>query len=81
MAYADFQTALTAAAVAFDAGDYDTARKKVTLARIYLAGIPNSSADGVSAQWRESLESLAVAIDKESAEETPSYVNDTEFQQ
>jgi hypothetical protein len=80
MAYADFQTALSAAAVAFDAGDYDTARKKVTLARIHLAGIPNSSADGVSAQWRE-LDTMSAAIDLESARDTPSYVNDTEFQQ
>jgi hypothetical protein len=79
MAYSDFQTALTAAATAFDSGDYATARRKVTLARIYLAGIPNSTADGVSAQWRTELESLENSINIEEARTTPAVTMGAEF--
>lgn len=79
MAYADFQTALTDAATAFAANDFTTARRKVTLARIYLAGIPNSQADGVSAQWRSELESLENSINLEETRTTPSAFGAVEF--
>ena len=81
MAYADFQTALTNAAVAFSAGDYTTARRKVTLARIYLAGIPNASADGASSQWRAELENLETSINLEETRTNPSVFGAVEFSQ
>lgn len=75
----DFQTAMTAAATAVDAADWQTARRSVMKARIYLAQIPNASADGVSAQWRQDLDALEQSIRAESGQSTRSVTADTYF--
>jgi len=65
-ALTDFQTALASAATFLTALDYDSARRQILLARIYLAQVPNSTADGVSAQWREDLARIEESITAES---------------
>jgi hypothetical protein len=79
-AYDSFNTAMESAATYFAAGDYDNARRQTVLARMHLARIPNSAADGASAQWRSDLESIEASIYMESARTTPSVSVDTEFQ-
>jgi hypothetical protein len=80
-AYDSFQTAMAAAATYVAAADYDNARRQIIIARIYLAQIPNSSADGTSAQWREDLASLETSINMESGRTTRSVTVDSEFSQ
>lgn len=78
-AFDDFTTAMTAAAVALDGGDYTTARRKVILARMYLAQIPNAGADGASMQWREDLALIESSITLESGRSTRSVTADHYF--
>jgi hypothetical protein len=62
----DFQAALTSAATYLSARDFPAARTQVILARIHLAKMPNTAADGVSAQWRADLDGIEKAINAES---------------
>lgn len=62
----DFTAALTLAGTYLAARDFTNARMQVMLARIHLAKIPNSSADGVSAQWRTDLDAIEKSINAES---------------
>jgi hypothetical protein len=78
-AHDSFQASMSDAATMFSAGDYDGARRKIIVARMYLAQIPNSSADGASAQWREDLASLEASINSESGRSTRSVTVDSEF--
>lgn len=75
----DFQAALASAASFLTALDYDSARRQILLARIYLAQIPNSTADGVSAQWREDLARIEESITAESGRSTRSATALCEF--
>ncbi len=75
----DFQTALASAASSFAAGDYGSARRYVITARIYLAQIPNTAADGASAQWREDLANIEASINMESGRSTRSVSASCEF--
>ncbi len=78
-AYDSFQTAMASAASLFAGGDYDGARRQIIVARMYLAQIPNSSADGTSAQWREDLAALEGSITMESGRTTRSVSVCSEF--
>ena len=78
-ALTDFQAALASAATFLIALNYDSARRQVLLARIYLAQIPNSTADGVSAQWREDLARIEESITAESGRSTRSATALCEF--
>jgi hypothetical protein len=78
-AISDFQAAMASAAGYVGSGDYDAARRQVIMARIYLAQIPNSAADGVSAQWREDLSSIEQSISTESGRTTRSVSAACEF--
>jgi hypothetical protein len=71
--------AMSTAATLFAGGDYDGARRQIIVARMYLAQIPNSSADGTSAQWREDLASLETSINMESGRTTRSVTVNSEF--
>jgi hypothetical protein len=78
-AHDDFQTAMSSAATYLAARDYSNARLQVILARMHLARIPNSAADGVSAQWREDLASVESSITMESGRQTRSVTASCEF--
>lgn len=78
-AFDDFQTAMAAAVTAFDGRDYDTARRKIIVARMYLAQIPNSASDSTSASWRDDLDKLEAAITAESGRSVSSVSVPTEF--
>jgi hypothetical protein len=65
-AFDDFTAALSLAASYLAAQDFTNARMQVMLARIHMAKIPNSAADGVSAQWRTDLDGIEKAINAES---------------
>jgi hypothetical protein len=75
----DFTTAMTSAATYLAARDYSNARLQVMLARIHLARVPNSAADGVSAQWREDLANIEASITMESGRQTRSVTASCEF--
>ena len=78
-AIADFQTAMASAATSLAGGDYNAARRQIILARIYLAQIPNTTADGASAQWREDLSAIEDSINRESGRSTRSVTATCEF--
>lgn len=78
-AFDDFQTYLASAQTSFAANDFKAARRYVTLARMSLAQIPNTTSDGTSAQWREELEKISQAIIAEDAMSNPSVTDYHEF--
>lgn len=78
-AISDFQTAMASAVSYVTDGDYDNARRYLIIARMHLAQVPNSSADGVSAQWREDLAALESSINLESGRSTRCVTVDSEF--
>ncbi len=80
-AYDSFQTAMASAAAYVSSGEYDAARRQILIARIYLAQIPNSAGDGVSAQWREDLAAIESSINMESGRSVRSVTVDSEFAQ
>lgn len=76
----DFTAAFTGAVAAFEAGDFTLARRSVIKARMFYAQMPNVSANGVSENWRDALNSLEDSITRESGLTSRSATEQSSFE-